>query len=70
MIFIGQPLTAGHVCFHEKWWFGSLGSSTFIYREGVDKVRVRYGLIVRPRADRVLTVVCLYTNNTTVPYVL
>ena len=26
MISIGQPFTAGHVCFHEKWWFGSLGT--------------------------------------------
>ena len=25
MISIGQPFAAGHVCFPEKWWFGSLG---------------------------------------------
>ena len=24
MITVGQPCTAGHVCFPEKWWIGSL----------------------------------------------
>ena len=24
IISIGQPFTAGHVCFHKKWWFGSM----------------------------------------------
>ena len=27
MISIDQPFTAGHACFLEKWWFGSLGST-------------------------------------------